>query len=88
MPVRFITVLLIIGILRGGGDVKKALFIEIITMWCVGIPLCVLGTYVFKWPIHMVFALVLLEEISKLILSLKRYRSKKWIHNIIESEAA
>lgn len=88
MPVRFITVLLIIGILRGGGDVKKALFIEAITMWGIGVPLCAIGTYLLKWPIHLVFALVLLEEVTRLIFSLKRYKSRMWIQDITKSKVA
>lgn len=88
MPIRFIAVLLIIGILRGGGDVKEALRIEIITMWLIGVPICIFFTVVMKWEIHQVFAIVMLEEVAKLGLSLSRYKSKNWIINISEKMAA
>lgn len=82
-PARFINVLLIIGILRGGGDIKYALRIELLTMWIVGVPMSIIGAYILKLPVYYVFALVTLEEITKCVFSIKRYRSGKWIRNIV-----
>lgn len=80
---RTFNVIVIVGILRGGGDAKVALYIEIITMWFVGVPMALLGAFVLKWPIEAVFAIVALEEVAKFILCMYRFRSGKWAHNII-----
>lgn len=88
MPVRFISVLLIVGILRGGGDVQSALKIEAATMWFIGVPICAFFAMVMHWEIHQVFAIVMLEEVVRLIFSMMRYKSGEWIRNISEEMAA
>ncbi len=80
--VRFMGLLIIVGILRGAGDARKALLIEGSTMWLIGVPLTILGAFVFKLPVHMVYGLAIIEEVVKFGLGLKRLRSKKWINDI------
>ncbi len=87
LVLRTFNVVVIIGILRGGGDAKVALYIEIITMWFVGVPMALLGSFVLKLPIEIVFAMVALEEVAKFILCMVRFRSGKWSHNIISESA-
>lgn len=83
LVLRTFNVVMIVGILRGGGDAKVALYIELITMWFVGVPMALLGAFILKWPIEAVFAIVALEEVVKFILCLYRFKSGKWAHNII-----
>lgn len=85
LPIRFINCLLIVGILRGGGDTSYVLKIELATMWLIGVPLCMLGAFIIKANVYQVFLLVTFEEIIKCILSIKRYKSNKWMKNIVES---
>ncbi|HCX64396.1 MAG TPA: MATE family efflux transporter [Eubacteriaceae bacterium] len=80
--IRVLAILLIVGILRGGGDAGKALLIEGFTMWGVGVPLLLFGAFVLQWPVHWVYALAMTEEIVKCILSLFRLKSGKWIHDL------
>ena len=80
--VRFMGMVIIVGILRGAGDARSALIIEGSTMWLIGVPLTILGAFVFKLPVHLVYALAVLEEVTKLILGLIRLKSRKWIHNV------
>lgn len=83
LVLRTVNVVIIIGVQRGGGDAKVALLIEIITMWFVGVPMALIGAFVLRWPIEAVVALVSLEELAKFILSMYRFRSGKWAHNVI-----
>ncbi|HHX59740.1 MAG TPA: MATE family efflux transporter [Epulopiscium sp.] len=83
LVLRTFNVVVIVGILRGGGDAKMALYIEIITMWFVGVPMALLGAFILKWPVEIVFAMVALEEVVKFILCMYRFKSGKWAHNII-----
>lgn len=73
---------MIVGILRGAGDARSSLIIEGFTMWFIGVPLTIVGAFVFKLPVHLVYALAILEEVTKFILALIRLKSRKWINNI------
>lgn len=83
--IRFMGIVIIVGILRGAGDAKRSLIIEGSTMWLIGVPLTILGAFLFKLPIHLVYALAILEEVTKLILGLFRLKSRRWINNITNS---
>lgn len=80
--IRVFDVILIVGILRGGGDAKQAFLIEGFTMWFIGVPLTILGAFVFKLPVYSVYALAILEEVAKGILSIIRLKSGRWIRNV------
>lgn len=80
--VRVFDIILIVGILRGGGDARQALLIEGFTMWFIGVPLTIIGAFVFKLPIYMVYALAICEEIVKGILGIIRLKSGRWINNV------
>ena len=80
--VRFLGMIIIVGILRGAGDARSSLIIEGSTMWFIGVPLTIMGAFLFKLPVHLVYALAILEEVAKLFLGLIRLKSRKWIINI------
>lgn len=80
--IRFLGMVIIVGILRGAGDARSALIIEGFTMWFIGVPLTIMGAFLFKLPVHLVYAMAILEEIAKFILGLMRLKSRKWINNI------
>jgi putative MATE family efflux protein len=80
--IRVWDVILIVGILRGGGDAKQAFLIEGFTMWFIGVPLTILGAFVLRLPVYYVYALAILEEISKCVLGLMRLKSGRWIRNV------
>lgn len=86
MPFRMLNALFIVAIFRSGGDTKAALFLDVSGVWLIGIPMAVLGGLVFKLPIYIVYAMILIEEIYKFILGSIRYRQKKWIKNIVSEE--
>ncbi|WP_312372350.1 MATE family efflux transporter [Lachnoclostridium sp.] len=73
----------IVGILRSGGDTKAALFLDVTGVWLIGIPMAFLGGLVFHFPIEAVYAMVLSEEIYKMVLGFPRYRKKKWLRKIV-----
>ncbi|MDD3173638.1 MAG: MATE family efflux transporter [Herbinix sp.] len=83
IPVRAINTLIIVAILRSGGDTIAALFLDISGVWLIGIPMAVIGGLIFHLPIYYVYAMVLIEEIYKAIFGFIRYRQKKWLKNIV-----
>ena len=80
--IRVFDIILIVGILRGGGDARQGMFIEGFTMWFIGVPLTILGAFVFKLPIYTVYALAIWEEVVKGILGIIRLKSGRWINNV------
>lgn len=82
MPFKMFNYINIVGVLRSGGDTKVCLFLDCSGVWFIGIPMAFLGGLVFKQPIYVVYAMVLLEEIYKTVLSYIRYRQKKWLRNL------
>ena len=60
------------GIIRSGGNTKIIMLIDIdiVGTWCIGIPLCLLAAYVFKWGIVGVYTLLTTEELFRLAVSL------------------
>ena len=67
------------GIIRSGGNTKIIMIIDIVGTWCIGIPLCLLAAYVFKWGIVGVYTLLTTEELFRLAVSLIIFRRRKWI---------
>ncbi|MGL5051463.1 MAG: MATE family efflux transporter [Fusobacteriaceae bacterium] len=82
---RVYTVILIVGILRAGGDNKYGSIVQGITLWGIGIPLAFIGAFYFKLPVYYVISLTAIEELIKCFVLTRRYRSGKWINNMVES---
>lgn len=83
MGLKSFNTLLIIGILRSGGDTKYSLFLELGCMWLVSLPL----TFIFAIkgaPIYVLVLLTYSEEIVKFIFGVPRALSKKWVANIVK----
>ena len=82
MPPKMFNYVNVVGVLRSGGDTKMCLFLDTSGVWLIGVPLAFLGALVWQLPIYLVYALVLSEEIYKMILGYIRYRQKKWLRNL------
>lgn len=85
--VRATNFMLFIGILRAGGDTRFALIVESATIWLVGVPAALIGGFVLDLPVYGVYAMVLGEEIVKTLVVLPRYRSRAWIHDLVNISA-
>lgn len=81
---KVLNMVLILGVLRAGGDNNFVLFSEVFSMWCVGVPLAAVMAFVLQWPLYIVFLATLIEEAVKAGLGFWRYRSGKWLNNLAE----
>jgi Na+-driven multidrug efflux pump len=84
MTVRSANYLIIIGVLRSGGDTRFSLFLDGIIIWLVGVPATAAGAFLFHLPVWFVYALTLTEEFTKFVLGLARYFSRKWINDLTQ----
>ncbi|MDR2962473.1 MAG: MATE family efflux transporter [Bacteroidales bacterium] len=72
------------GILRGGGDTKYSMCIDIGGVWLVGIPMGCIAAFVFHLPIYFVVLCIYSEEVAKMIAGFHRFLSDKWLRNLVK----
>jgi Na+-driven multidrug efflux pump len=88
LPIRNIPYTLIVGTFRAGGDTKIGIFFDCISMYVIAVPLIIyLGLFTdieFHW---LLVAMYLGEDLLKSILSLWRFKSKKWIKNLTDKNS-
>ncbi|MBS6518693.1 MAG: MATE family efflux transporter [Clostridium sp.] len=82
MPFKMFNYVMVVGILRSGGDTKMCLLLDCSGVWMIGVPMAFLGGLFFKFPIDIVYAMVMLEEVYKAVFGYWRYRQKKWLRNL------
>ena len=85
-PIRDFNSVNIVGVLRGGGDVKMATLIDTTPLWCVAIPLAFLCGIVLKTGIFWVYLMMLMEQIVKVFFGLHRVRSDGWIRDLTRTD--
>ncbi len=82
MPIKFLNNVYVIGLFRGGGDTKFSLFLELGSIYLIGVPLAFAGALYWGLPLYMVVILVNLEEVGKTIVGYSRIRTDKWINDL------
>ena len=73
---------IVVGILRAGGDTRFSLFLDGIIIWIVGVPMAFIGAFVLDLPVYYVYLCAMSEEVTKWLIGIPRYRSRKWINNL------
>ncbi len=72
----------IVGLLRGGGDTKYSLFVEVVSLWGFSVPLGYIAGIWLQLPVVAVFAIFKSDEIVKVILCYIRLRKNKWMNEV------
>ncbi|MCL2077445.1 MAG: MATE family efflux transporter [Oscillospiraceae bacterium] len=76
----------IVGILRGAGDTKFCLGVEIIALWLFSLPLAAIGSVVFQLPVPLVLLLMRSDEMVKTVVCTIRLSGKKWVKSLARSD--
>lgn len=79
-----INLLILIGILRAGGDIVVAVILDLLPLWLVSIPLTYIA-YRMELSVSMIYLIAGSEEIIKFIPLIIRYKNKRWINNLVSS---
>ncbi|MDR1531106.1 MAG: MATE family efflux transporter [Clostridiales bacterium] len=74
---------LVVGILRSGGDTMFCLILDMCSVWCVGLPLALIGALLLRLPIHFVMLLAASEEFFKLSFAAVRVFRNKWAKRLV-----
>jgi Na+-driven multidrug efflux pump len=80
--IKISNMMLIVGILRAGGDARASALIDVGPLWLVGLPAAAVGAFEFGLPVYWVYLLTISDEACKMILAARRFISKRWIHNL------
>ncbi|MCT4612717.1 MAG: MATE family efflux transporter [Clostridia bacterium] len=83
ITLRMFNHILFSGIITGGGDAKFSMILNLIMTPLVSIPTIYIAAFIFKLPIHLIVALTSIEEIIKAYIAYSRFKSNKWIHNLV-----
>ena len=79
---RCVNTVTINGVLDGGGDTLFDMYSLVVCMWCIAIPLALLGAFVFHWHVFLVYACTCLDEVGKIPWVMLRFRKYKWVKNL------
>lgn len=81
-----INTVVVCGIFPAGGDAKYDAISVFVASWCFSLPLALLGTFVFDWPVMVVYILMCADEIVKLPWVYPRYKKYLWVNNLTREE--
>lgn len=81
-PVKVLNMILGGGVIRSGGKTKYVMCIDFIGTWLFGVPLGLLGAFVWKLQIPWVYFILSLEEVVRLVISLVIFRKKIWMEQL------
>lgn len=77
-----INTIVVCGVFPAGGDSAYDAKSVFFASWCFALPLALLGTFVFKLPVMIVYILMCADEIIKLPFILPRYKKYLWLKNL------
>jgi putative MATE family efflux protein len=78
----------IAGIFPAGGDTRFGMWCDLITLWCVVVPMGLIGAFVLKLPVLAVAFILTLDEFVKIPAVYRHYMKYKWVKNITKEEQA
>ncbi|MBQ7564673.1 MAG: MATE family efflux transporter [Lachnospiraceae bacterium] len=79
---QMINTVLIASLFRCGGESRYGMILDIISMWCVAVPLGLISAFVLKLPPLAVYALMCTDEFVKMPFALHHYKKGTWIKNL------
>lgn len=79
---RAVNTILINGIFSAGGDTIFDMYSLAVCMWGIAVPLAALGTFVFHWPVLVVYACTCLDEVGKIPWVMLHYKRYIWVKDL------
>lgn len=82
LPLRATNLCNVVGVFRGGGDVRYALFCDLAPMYALCLPAAAVAALLLGAGIEIVFPIFCMDELIKVFLCLPRLRSGKWMNSV------
>ena len=77
----------VVGLLRGGGDPRFGVFVDLCAQWLFAVPAALLAAFVFHAPVLAVYLCSKLDEPVKLVMLTWRMRNDRWIKDVTTAGA-
>ncbi len=77
---------IISGIFPAGGDTKFGMICDVVTLWCVVVPLGFVAAFVLELPVLVVAFVLTLDEFVKIPAVYIHYKKYNWVKNITREE--
>jgi Na+-driven multidrug efflux pump len=81
-PARALNFTIVVSILRGGGDTKAGMIIDLVSVYALALPLAALAGLILQWGALTVFCVMAFEEVWKLAAAYWRFSRRIWIRNV------
>lgn len=79
---RAVNTIIINGIFAAGGDTMFDMYSLAVCMWGLAVPLAAAGTFLFHFPVLVVYACTCLDEVGKIPWVMHHYRKYKWVKDL------
>lgn len=79
---RAINTIIINGIFAAGGDTMFDMYSLAVCMWGIAIPLAALGTFLFHWPVLVVYTCTCLDKVGKIPWVMVHYKKYIWVKDL------
>lgn len=79
---RAVNTVIINGIFAAGGDTAFDMYSLAVCMWGLAIPLAAAGTFLFHWPVVVVYACTCLDEVGKIPWVMLHFRKYVWVRDL------
>ena len=86
LPLRALNLSLITGVFRSGGDVRFALFCDVLPMLLLCVPASAIFGLVLKAGLPSIYLCICAEDVIKIVFSLHRLKTRRWIHNVTRED--
>ena len=77
----------VVVLLRGGGDPRFGVFVDLCGLWLFAVPAALLAAFVFHAPVLAVYLCSKLDEPVKLVMLTWRMRNDRWIKDVTTAGA-
>ncbi len=84
---RCVNTIIINGVFSAGGDTLFDMYSLATCMWGIAVPLAFLGTFVFDWPVFVVYACTCLDEVGKIPWVMHHFKKYKWVRDLTRENA-
>lgn len=75
------------GIIRGGGDAKFSMVMNMISTWAIVIPLSFMSAFWWHWSVVGVVIMIQSDQVFKGLPTFIRFRSYKWVKKLTREDA-
>ena len=75
------------GIIRGGGDARFVMMMNMISTWAIVVPLSFMSAFWWKWSVVGVVIMIQSDQVFKGLPTFLRFRKYKWVKKLTRADA-